>query len=115
MLTFIYLFHEYVARNFIPYYHSKSKLEKRLIVSCLIGRKENDADVMRDETSQMLGPESENVRRHITAIKWIGVSFIIVITLTIPVMTGVLTFNLRGHGNYMELNNSTVCSYSVTI
>ncbi len=56
---------------------------------------------------------SENVRRRITAIKWIGISFIIAITLTIPVLLGALAFITRERMiAYDTSNNATVCRYS---
>jgi hypothetical protein len=70
---------------------------------------------MHPETTYSFDPGTENVKRHLTAIKWIGISFIIVITITVPVLSGILTMG-RGEQRLdyavHELNNATACNYS---
>lgn len=66
-----------------------------------------------------MGLGMENVKRHIAAIKWIGVSFILAITLATPILmlAGILTMD-RGeqHLDYdiNQMKNSTSCNYSNT-
>ncbi len=113
MLTLIYLLHEYVAKNLIPYYNLKFELVKRLVVLWNLGK----IVKMNVETARMLRMRSEIAKRRVAAVKWIGVSCILVITIAIPTTIWIRRLSTDRGDRLIDYvteydTNATACDYS---
>ncbi len=72
---------------------------------------------MNVETARMLGMRSEIAKRRVAAVKWIGVSCMLVITIAIPTVIWIRRFDICGRGiDYVTVYDSNAtaaaCDYS---